>query len=67
VLKALAQTNLDTVTGPVKFNAQNYSVQPLGGAQWQVDAKTKKLVKQNVYNAVYPSVKKTAEMRLYQQ
>ena len=35
-----------------------------GGAQWH-DVKGK-LVKENVYNAVYPEVKKTAEMRLYQ-
>jgi branched-chain amino acid transport system substrate-binding protein len=67
VVKALAATDLDTVTGPVKFNAQHYSVQPLGGAQWRYDEKLKKLVKENVYNAVYPAVKKTAEMRLYQQ
>ena len=32
-----------------------------------LDEKTKKLVKENVYNAVYPSVKKTAEMKAYQQ
>ena len=31
------------------------------------DEKTKKLVKENVYNAVYPSVKKEGNMRLYQQ
>jgi len=67
VLKALSTTNLDTVTGTVKFNAQHYSVQPLGGAQWRYDEKIKKLVKENVYNAVYPNVKKTADMRLYQQ
>jgi branched-chain amino acid transport system substrate-binding protein len=67
VLKALDATNLDTVVGEVKFNAQHYSVQPLGGAQWRYDEKAKKLVKENVYNAVYPSVKKTADMRLYQQ
>jgi branched-chain amino acid transport system substrate-binding protein len=65
VLKALAATNLDTVVGPVKFNEQQYSVQPLGGAQWRFDAAKKKLVKENVYNAVYPSVKKTGEMKLY--
>lgn len=65
VLKALAATNLDTVAGNVKFNEQNYSVQPLGGAQWRFDPKLKKLVKENVYNAVYPSVKKTADMKLY--
>lgn len=65
VLKALAETNLDTVAGTVKFNEQHYSVQPLGGAQWRYDDKRKKLVKENVYNAVYPSVKKTGEMKTY--
>ncbi len=67
VLKALTTTDLETVVGTVKFNAQHYSVQPLGGAQWRFDPKTKKLVKENVYNAVYPSVKKTADMKLYGQ
>ena len=66
LLAALAKTDLETVVGQVKFNAQQFSVQPLGGAQWRVDSKTKRWVKDNVYNAVYPSVKKTAEMRLYQ-
>lgn len=65
VLKALDATSLDTVAGPVKFNEQHYSVQPLGGAQWRFDAAKKKLVKENVYNAVYPSVKKTGDMVLY--
>lgn len=67
VLAALDATNLETVVGTVKFNAQHYSVQPLGGAQWHYDAAKKKLVKENVYNAVYPSVKKTANMKVYQQ
>ncbi|MDB5818626.1 MAG: hypothetical protein JWQ11_2266 [Rhizobacter sp.] len=65
VLKALDATALDTVAGPVKFNPQHYSVQPLGGAQWRYDDAKKKLVKENVYNAVYPDVKKTGEMTLY--
>jgi branched-chain amino acid transport system substrate-binding protein len=65
VLKALDATSLDTVAGPVKFNAQHYSVQPLGGAQWRFDDAKKKLVKENVYNAVYPDVKKTGDMTLY--
>jgi branched-chain amino acid transport system substrate-binding protein len=65
VLKALAATDLETVAGPVKFNAQQYSVQPLGGAQWRFDEKSKRLVKENVFNAVYPTVKKTGEMVLY--
>jgi branched-chain amino acid transport system substrate-binding protein len=64
VLKAMNTTNLETVTGTVKFNEQHFSVQPLGGAQWHYDESKKKMVKQNVYNTVYPSVKKTAEMKL---
>jgi branched-chain amino acid transport system substrate-binding protein len=67
LLKAISETDLDTVVGRIKFNKQNYSVQPLGGAQWRKDPKTGKLVKENVFNAVYPSVKNTAKMRLYQQ
>lgn len=67
VRKALSETDLVTVVGPVKFNEQNYSVQPLGGAQWHYDETAKKLIKENVYNEVYPDVEKTAEMRLYQQ
>jgi branched-chain amino acid transport system substrate-binding protein len=64
LIEALRTTDLETVVGKVKFNEQQYSVAPLGGAQWhEVNGK---LVKENVYNAVYPDVKKTAEMRLYQ-
>ncbi|MEQ8965384.1 MAG: ABC transporter substrate-binding protein [Azospirillaceae bacterium] len=65
LLAALAETDLDTVVGQVSFNDQNYSVQPLGGAQWQTDPETGELVKENVFNEVYPSVEITAEMRLY--
>lgn len=65
LLKAIHETDLDTVVGRVKFNDQNYSVQPLGGAQWQ--SKNGELVKENVYNEVYPSVRKTADMQLYGQ
>jgi len=65
VLKALDATNLETVAGTVKFNEQHFSVQPLGGAQWHMDASGKRMIKENVYNEVYPSVKKTAEMKQY--
>lgn len=67
LIEALKQTDLDTIVGRVKFNALNYSVQPLGGAQWRIDAATNRWVKDNVYNAVYPDVRKTADMRVYQQ
>lgn len=66
LIAAIAATDLDTIVGHVKFNDQHYSVQPLGGAQWRRDSATGRWVKDNVYNVVYPDVKKTAEMRLYQ-
>ena len=66
LVKALAETDLETIAGQVKFNDQHYSVQPLGGAQWRI-GDDDRWVKDNVYNEVYPEVEKTAEMRLYQQ
>lgn len=66
IIAALKKTDLDTIVGHVKFNDQDYSVQPLAGAQWRVDKKTGRWIKDTVYNAVYPDVKKTAEMQLYQ-
>ena len=63
----MSETDLDTVVGRVKFNEQHYSVQPLGGPQWRRDEATGDLVKENVFNAVYPDVRITGEMRLYQQ
>ena len=67
LLKAIHETDLETVVGQVKFNDQNFSVAPLGGAQWRRDEATGELVKENVFNDVYPSVKITAPMRLFQQ
>lgn len=66
IVAALAETDLETVTGRVAFNDQNFSVAPLGGAQWQRD-ETGGLVKQNVFNEVYPDVEKTSDMRVFQQ
>lgn len=66
LVAALADTDLETVVGQVAFNDQNYSVQPLGGAQWQIN-EDGELVKENVFNEVYPSVEITAEMRLYSE
>ena len=65
LLKAIGKTDLETVVGRIEVNDQHYSVMPLGGAQWSRVNNT--LVKENVYNSVYPDVKITAPMRLYQQ
>jgi branched-chain amino acid transport system substrate-binding protein len=32
--KAIADTNMDTIVGPIKFNDQNYCRTPLVGGQW---------------------------------
>jgi branched-chain amino acid transport system substrate-binding protein len=53
LLKALRETSLETVVGMIRFNDQNYSVTPLGGAQWH--EKDGKLIKENVYNEVFPA------------
>ena len=62
--KALHETDLETVVGTINFNDENFGVTPLGGAQWQKD-EVGNLVKENVFNEVYPEVKITAEMKLY--
>ncbi|MEM9220800.1 MAG: ABC transporter substrate-binding protein [Pseudomonadota bacterium] len=64
---ALSSTDVNTVAGKVAFNDQNFSISPLGGAQWRRDDDTGDLVKENVFNDVYPDVEKTADMRVYQQ
>lgn len=61
VIQAIASTAINTIVGPIKFNVQHYSVQPLGMGQWHQDPVSKRWIKENVYNAVYPSVKKTAD------
>lgn len=66
LLKAIDETDLETVVGNIKFNDMNYSVSPLGGAQWQRD-ENGDLRKENVFNEVFPEVELTGEMRLYQQ
>jgi len=65
VISALQETKLDTVVGTVNFNDDHVSVQPLGGAQWRYDEALGDIVKESVFNEVYPSVEKTTEMRLY--
>ena len=67
ILAAIGSTDLDTIVGPVKFNAQHYSAQPLGMAQWHQDSKTRRWVKENVDDGVYPSVKKTADLKIFAQ
>ena len=66
IIAALRDTDLLTIVGQVDFNEDNYSVQALGGAQWRFDDDRGQWVKDNVYNAVYPEVAITGDLRLYQ-
>ncbi len=61
VREALAQTNLTTIVGPLKFNNQNYSKTPMVGGQW-VKGKKWPWELEIVENNQYPEIKKTAKL-----
>lgn len=58
---AIADTRLDTIVGPIKYNDQNYSETPLVGGQW-VKGKKWKWELEIIYNKDHPEIPKTAEM-----
>jgi branched-chain amino acid transport system substrate-binding protein len=62
VRKALTQTNLNTIIGPIKFNEKNYSLTPLLGGQWVKGKKKWPWKLETVYNGSYPSIPCTAKM-----
>jgi branched-chain amino acid transport system substrate-binding protein len=59
--EAIAQTNLTTIVGPLKFNNQNYSRTPMVGGQW-VKGKKWPWELEIVENDQYPEIKKTAKL-----
>ncbi|MGD0235017.1 MAG: ABC transporter substrate-binding protein [Syntrophorhabdales bacterium] len=61
VREALAQTNLTTIVGPLKFNNQNFSRTPMVGGQW-VKGKKWPWELEIVENNQYPEIKKTAKL-----
>ncbi|HVN23694.1 MAG TPA: ABC transporter substrate-binding protein [Syntrophorhabdales bacterium] len=61
VREAIAQTNLTTIVGPLKFNNQNYSKTPMVGGQW-VKGKKWPWELEIVENNQYPEIKKTAKL-----
>lgn len=66
IVAALSTTDVETITGQVKFNEKHYSASPLGGAQWRYDAAADLWVKENVFNEVYPEVAITGELLIYE-
>jgi branched-chain amino acid transport system substrate-binding protein len=61
IREALAQTNLDTMVGHIKFNEKNYSLTPTCGGQWQRGKKWP-LEMQIIYNKETPFIPTTAKM-----
>jgi len=61
IRKALSQTSLDTIVGPIKFNEQHFSLIPLVGGQW-VKGKKWPWELQIIYNKEFPSIPITGEM-----
>ncbi len=61
IRKALEQTDLNTVVGPVKFNSDHYSEVSLAGGQW-VKGKKWPWELEIVHNKMSPFIPKTANM-----
>ena len=59
--EALAQTKLDTILAPIKFNKENYTVTPMVGGQW-VKGKRWPWELETIWNENYPYIQNTAKM-----
>lgn len=58
---AIAQTNLTTIIGPIKYNEKHYCETPIVGIQW-VKGKRWPWEPEVIYNKQHPEIPKTAEM-----
>ena len=58
---AIAQTELNTIVGPIKYNDRNYSETPLVGGQWSKGKKWPWEM-EIVYNKEHPEIAKTGEL-----
>jgi branched-chain amino acid transport system substrate-binding protein len=61
IRKALAQTDLDTIVGPIKFNEKHFSLTPLVGGQWVKGTKWPWDL-QITYNKEHTSIPTTGKM-----
>lgn len=62
ILKAMEETDLNTIVGHIKYNGKHYSETPLVGGQW-VKGKTHKWEMEIVYNQQHPEIPTTAEVQ----
>ncbi len=61
IRKAMAETDLNTMVGPIKFNAEHYSQTPLVGGQWRPDEKMGWKI-EIVNNDQHPEIPITSKM-----
>jgi branched-chain amino acid transport system substrate-binding protein len=59
--KAIADTRIDTIVGPIQYNEQHYSRTPLVGGQW-VKGKKFPWELKLVYNKEHPNIPLTGKM-----
>ena len=62
IRRSIAQTDLTTIVGPIKFNAENYCRTPVVGCQW-VKGKDYPFDVEIVYNDQYPQIPRTADLK----
>lgn len=60
IRKAIADTKMDTIVGPIKYNNENYSRTPLVGGQWVKGTKFPWELKL-VYNKEHPNIPLTGQ------
>ena len=61
IRRAIAETDLDTVVGHVKYNEQHYSPSPLVAGQWTKGSKWPWELK-NIYNKQHPEIPTTGQI-----
>ncbi len=61
LLKAIAETDINTMVGPIKYNDDHYSETPLVGGQWKA-GKQFKWEMDIVYNKLNPQIPLTGEL-----
>ncbi|MBW1721072.1 MAG: ABC transporter substrate-binding protein [Deltaproteobacteria bacterium] len=61
IRKAIAETRLNTMVGPIQYNEQNYSRTPVVGGQWVKGDKFPWEIK-IVYNGEHPNIPLTGEI-----
>jgi branched-chain amino acid transport system substrate-binding protein len=62
IRKAIADTKMDTIVGPIKYNDQNYSRTPLVGGQWVKGDKYPWKI-DIVYNKQHPQIPMTGKFK----